>query len=158
MPWNLKRRSACTILQGSRVRTSQIPEATRSTTRVCGLSLTGVAGSNSCRSQWPSGLSRGSAAYRLLGLRVRIPPEAWLFVLCVLHSKWQKAKPGQSGHRCTDIVRTKNISGAWIFVCCFVVSEAKMQESQDKETSTDRVQENTKNPAVSMDFLTVVCG
>jgi hypothetical protein len=27
-----------------------------------------------CRSQWPSGLRRGSAADRLLGLRVRIPP------------------------------------------------------------------------------------
>ena len=40
-----------------------------------------------CRSQWPSGLRRGSAADRLLGLRVRIPPRAWMFVLCVLHSK-----------------------------------------------------------------------
>jgi hypothetical protein len=28
-----------------------------------------------CRSQWPHGLRRGSAAARLLGLRVRIPPE-----------------------------------------------------------------------------------
>ena len=32
------------------------------------------------RSQWPSGLRRGSAAGRLLGLRVRIPPRAWMFV------------------------------------------------------------------------------
>jgi len=30
-----------------------------------------------CRSQWPRGLNRGSAAARLLGLRVRIPPGAW---------------------------------------------------------------------------------
>jgi hypothetical protein len=29
------------------------------------------------QSQWPSGLRRGSAAARLLGLRVRIPPRAW---------------------------------------------------------------------------------
>ena len=30
---------------------------------------------------------RGSAADRLLGLRVRIPPGAWMFVLCELHIK-----------------------------------------------------------------------
>ena len=35
----------------------------------------------------PSGLRRGSVADRLLGLRVRIPPGAWIFVLCELHSK-----------------------------------------------------------------------
>jgi hypothetical protein len=32
------------------------------------------------RSQWPSGLRRGPTAARLLGLRVWIPPEAWMFV------------------------------------------------------------------------------
>ena len=35
-----------------------------------------------CRSQWPRGLRRGSAAARLLGLWVRIPPGAWKFVCC----------------------------------------------------------------------------
>ena len=35
-----------------------------------------------CRSQWPRGLERGSAATRLLGLWVRIPPGAWMFVSC----------------------------------------------------------------------------
>ena len=34
------------------------------------------------RSQWPSGLRRGSADDRLLGLRVRIPPGAWMVVCC----------------------------------------------------------------------------
>ena len=34
------------------------------------------------RSQWPRGLRRGSATARLLGLRVRIPTVAWLFVCC----------------------------------------------------------------------------
>ena len=41
----------------------------------------------SCRFRWPRGLRRGSAAERLLGLRVRIPPRAWicfLRVLCVV--------------------------------------------------------------------------
>ena len=37
-----------------------------------------------CRSQWPCGLRRGSAAVRLLGLWVRNPPGAWMFVLCLL--------------------------------------------------------------------------
>ena len=35
-----------------------------------------------CRSQWPRGLRRGSAAARLLGLWIRIPPGAWMFVSC----------------------------------------------------------------------------
>jgi hypothetical protein len=37
-----------------------------------------------CWSQWPRGLGRGSAAVRLLGLWVRIPPGAWMssWVLC----------------------------------------------------------------------------
>ena len=36
---------------------------------------------HSC-SQWPPGLRRGSAAARLLGLWVRIPPGAWMIVCC----------------------------------------------------------------------------
>jgi hypothetical protein len=38
--------------------------------------------SASRRSRWPRGLKRGAAAARLLGLRVRIPPGAWMFVSC----------------------------------------------------------------------------
>jgi hypothetical protein len=34
------------------------------------------------RSQWPCGIRCGSAAARLLGLWVRIPPEAWMSVSC----------------------------------------------------------------------------
>ena len=36
----------------------------------------------SSRSQWPRGLRRRSTTARLLGLRVRIPPVAWMFVCC----------------------------------------------------------------------------
>jgi hypothetical protein len=36
------------------------------------------------RSQWPCGLRRGSAAARLLGLWVRIPPRAWMPVVSVV--------------------------------------------------------------------------
>ena len=35
-----------------------------------------------CLSQWPRVLRRRSAAARLLGLWVRIPPGAWIFVCC----------------------------------------------------------------------------
>jgi hypothetical protein len=35
-----------------------------------------------CRSQWPCSLRRRSVAARLLGLWVRIPPVAWIFVCC----------------------------------------------------------------------------
>jgi hypothetical protein len=37
---------------------------------------------NFCRCQWPRGLSCGSAAARLLGLRVRFPPVACMSVSC----------------------------------------------------------------------------
>jgi hypothetical protein len=36
------------------------------------------------RSQWPRGLRRRSAAERLLGSWVRIPPGAWMFVSCIV--------------------------------------------------------------------------
>jgi hypothetical protein len=39
----------------------------------------------SCRSQWPRGLRRLSAAARLLGLWVRIPPGVWM---SVSHGCW----------------------------------------------------------------------
>jgi hypothetical protein len=35
-----------------------------------------------CRSQWPRGLGRRSAAARLLRSWVRIPPVVWMFVCC----------------------------------------------------------------------------
>jgi hypothetical protein len=60
----------------------RIPVSERSKARVCGLSLTGVEGSN--------------------------PAGGWMFVLCVLYRKGQEAKPGQSGQRNIDkIQRTK---------------------------------------------------
>ena len=44
-------------------------------------------GVRNCRSQWPGGLRRGSAANRLLGLRLRIRPGSWVFVLCVVQTE-----------------------------------------------------------------------
>ena len=56
-------------------------------------------------SQWPSGLKRGSAAHCFLGLRLRIPPGSWMFVL---YSTDKKQKPGQSEQRSTDKVQSEN--------------------------------------------------
>jgi hypothetical protein len=39
------------------------------------------------RSQWPRGLRRRSTAARPLRSWVRIPPEAWMFVCCVLSGR-----------------------------------------------------------------------
>ena len=57
----------------------------------------------------------GAAADRLLWLRVRIPPGEWMFLSCVLYSKGQKAKPGQSGQRGTDKVQRTKIGNLGIF-------------------------------------------
>ena len=46
------------------------------------VSILGRILSVNCRSQWPRGLRRRSAAARLLRSWVRIPPEAWMFVCC----------------------------------------------------------------------------
>ena len=45
------------------------------------MNLEGYVGSV-CRSQWPRGLRRWSAAARLLRSWVQIPPGAWMFVCC----------------------------------------------------------------------------
>jgi hypothetical protein len=37
-----------------------------------------------CQSHWPRGLRLRSSAARLLRLWVRIPPEAWMFVVSVV--------------------------------------------------------------------------
>ena len=41
-----------------------------------------------CRSEWPRGLRHGSVASRLLGLWVRVPPEAWNSISCVCCVLW----------------------------------------------------------------------
>ena len=78
-----------------------------------------------CRTQWPSGLRRGSSADRSPRLRVRIPSEAWMFVLCAV-SKDKKAKcrtiKTKTQVRMTykeynRIQKKKKIQqGTWIFV------------------------------------------
>jgi hypothetical protein len=88
-----------------------------------------------CRSQWPRCLRRRSIAAPLLELWVRIPPRAWMFVLCCIRTvvwnvKWHEGRkgfkqykngskgenPGQTkknrlGHGCLSLVNV---------VCCQV--------------------------------------
>ena len=49
-----------------------------------------------CRSQWPRGLRRRSAAAHLLGLWVRIPPGAWMSVLSVVCCQVEVSSTGWS--------------------------------------------------------------
>jgi hypothetical protein len=46
-------------------------------------------------------------AARLLGLRVRIPPGAWMFVLCVLSKDKGKMQDSQDKGRSTEYKRIK---------------------------------------------------
>jgi len=48
------------------------------------------------RSQWPRGLRRRSAAARLLGFWVRIPPEAWMSVVNVVSCQVEVSTSGWS--------------------------------------------------------------
>ena len=51
---------------------------------------------NHCQFHWPPGLRRGSTASHLLGLRVRIPPGAWVSVVSVVCCQVQVCAPGRS--------------------------------------------------------------
>ena len=65
-----------------------------------------------CRSQWPRGLRRRSAAAHLLRAWVRIPPGAWMFVCCeccVLSGRGL----------CDDLItRPEESYRPWCFVVC----------------------------------------
>ena len=67
-----------------------------------------VQGSNPCRSRWLRPLSCRSMVVRLLGLRVRISPGEWMFVLCVLYIRGKRQRAGQSGRRTADKVKREN--------------------------------------------------
>jgi hypothetical protein len=62
------------------------------------------------RSQWPSGLGRGSAADRLLGFRVRIPPVVWMSPECCVLS--------HRGFCDRPIPRPEESNGLWCVIVC----------------------------------------
>jgi hypothetical protein len=82
------------------------------------------------RSQWSCGLRRGFAAIRLLGLRVRIPPRAWMFVLGVVSKdKRQNSGPWRQvrmKHRVEENTKKKKKSrrgrGCFVFSECCVLA------------------------------------
>jgi hypothetical protein len=49
-----------------------------------------------CRCQWTRGLGRGSAADRLLGMLVRIPPGSWMSIVSVVCCKIEAVASGRS--------------------------------------------------------------
>ena len=69
--------------------------------------------SSACRYQRPRGLKRGSAAARFLGLRIRIPPVAWMSVCsdrCVLSGRGL----------CDVLIKRPEESYRVVCVCMFV--------------------------------------
>ena len=101
------------------------------------------------RSQWPSGLRRGSAAYRLLGLRVRIPPEARILVLWVkTNGKMQKNPDKEKS--ADEVKRTREYKKKtpprpWVFVLCVASTDkGTSRDNQDKEINTEKVQSENK--------------
>jgi hypothetical protein len=65
-----------------------------------------------CRSQWPRGLRRRSAAARLLRLWVRLSPGAWMFVC------WECCVLSVRGLCDELITRPEKSYGLWCFVVC----------------------------------------
>ena len=74
-----------TSMETSKPSTLEVSTASRWRTIIT-LSVGYISGCNPvlCRSQWPPGLRRRSAAARLLRLWVRIPPGAWMSVVSVV--------------------------------------------------------------------------
>ena len=65
-----------------------------------------------CRSQWPRGLRRRSAAARLLRLWIRIPPGAWMPVCC-------ECCVSSRGGLCDELItRPEESYRLWCVVVC----------------------------------------
>jgi hypothetical protein len=68
---------------------------------------------NNSRSQWPRGLRRSSSASRLLRLLVRIPPEAWMFIVSVVGCQVEVSALGwslvqRSTTECVCVIKCRN--------------------------------------------------
>jgi hypothetical protein len=68
-----------------------------------------------------------SVADRLLGLRVRIPPEARMFVLCVLYNKDKMQSQAKAVKQSTETEQKKNPAGNMdVFVVSVVLSDGDL--------------------------------
>ena len=93
------------------------------------------------RSQWPRTLSRRSAAARLLGLWVRIPPGAWMFVCCECRVFSGRGlcdglitRPEESYRLCCVVVcdpETSFIKKSWPTGCCSAKKNKPLTASQN---------------------------
>ena len=79
-----------------------------------------------CRSQWPRGVRRRSAAARLLRSWVRIPPGAWIFVCCECRVL--------SGRGLCDelITRPEDSYRLWCVVVCDLEKNLKNEEAMTR--------------------------
>ena len=96
-----------------------------------------------CRSQWPRGLRRRSAAARLLRLWVRIPREAWKFVCCeccVL-----------SGRGLCDEVITRPEESYRLW--CVVVCDLEISRMRSWPTGGCRAKEKYKRVVIFLNIL-----
>jgi hypothetical protein len=101
-------------------------------------------------SQWPSGLRRGSAADRLLGLWVRIPPRAWMFVFCLLYNRDKGQKPGQSGHRSAIKLQKKKQKNIRRWRGCLSVVSVVCCQVEVSATGRSLVQRSPTDCGVSL--------
>jgi hypothetical protein len=102
------------------------------------------------RYQWPSGVRRGSAADRFLGLRVRVPPGNGCFC-CSVRTKDRKPRQSEqtSLYKIQKANQKKIPPGLWMSVLCVVSNDIRQNAGQSRQStkfewSTNREQENTK--------------
>ena len=116
------------------------------------------------RSHWPSALRRDTtAACWNRGFEYHRGHGCLCCVCCTVRTKRQK--PGQARQRNEDGYSTKreqenkkNPSGAWVFVLCVISKvKGKIQNNQDKETSTDEVQTECKRKKFPLGAWMSVC-
>ena len=100
------------------------------------------------RSQWPRVLRRGSAAARLLRLRVRIPPGIWMSVCyecCVLSSR---------GLCVGLITRPEESYRLWCVVVCDLETSSRMRRPWPASGCSARGKKSVSGTSVDLNNLT----
>ena len=95
-------------------------------------------------SQWPRGLRRRSAAARLLGSWVRIPPRAWMFVCCVLSGRGLCdeliTRPEESYRLwCVDVCDLENLKNEEAMICVWSQRHSKKKKNLDRLRITQTI-------------------
>jgi hypothetical protein len=108
-----------------------------------------------CRSQWPRGLRRGSATARLLGLRVGIPPGAWISVSCVWRvlsgrevsaSGWSLVQESPTKCGVSECVREASTKRRpWPTKCCCAMGRSNSTSATTTSSSSSISNQMPKN-------------